>query len=367
MPALHRSVGRYLAVAAAFLAAACGDSTGPGPAKPVDPLATVANIQGLNTSFASPAFQSFSLAAVYSPAATSALGPLRTLLRAARPSLAGHPLSAAESRRAAAAFSAAFVPSGGVISASVLPPAILGTTFEWNPSTLQYEATARTGAPTNGVRFILYALDVNGAPIVAQEIGYADILDESTSMTQQVHILVVGLDPAVTYLDYTVSATVTATSATLAVLGYITDGVDRLDFNATLTGTASSASFDIRFDVNAANAHVRLKVTLTSPATNVLKVTVNFRLQFGDELLAVTGSETLNFDTLEDTGSMTIMVNGGIYATVTIVDGNPTYTGGGGQELTADDLTALGAIFDAIGTVSNQFDALIAPAASLGA
>jgi hypothetical protein len=361
MPARYRHLGRPLAVAVALLGAACSDGTGPGPAKPVDPLATAANIQGLNTSFGSPAFQSFALAANYSPAATSALGPLRTLLRTAQPAFSGRALTAAESRGAAAAFSAALVPN-----AAVLPPAILGTTFEWNTSTAQYAATARTGAPVNGVRFILYALDVNGAPIVAQEIGYADLLDESTSSTQKIHILVVGLNPAVTYLDYTISATATAASATLAAFGYITDGVERLDFNATSTGTASSAAFDIRFDVNAAGAHVRLRFTLTAPAANVLKATVNLRLQFGDELLTVTGSETVNFNTQEDTGTLTVMVNGGIYATVSIVDGNPTYTGGGGQALTADDLTALNAIFAALGTVANQFDALIAPAASLG-
>ncbi len=366
MPARLHHPRRLLAAATALVVVACSDSTGPGPAKPADPLATAANIQGLSTTFSSPAFRSFSLAATYSPAATSSLGTLRTLLRTAQPALSGRPLTAAESRLAAASLNAAFVTSGGVISASVLPPAILGTTFEWNTATFQYEATARTGAPVNGVRFILYALDVNGAPIVAQEIGYADILDESTATTQKVHILVVGLDPAVTYLDYTISATATASSATLAVVGYITDGTNRLDFNATFTGTATSASFDIRFDVNAANAHVRLKFTLTAPAANVLKVTVNFRLQFGDEVVSVTGSETVNFNTQEDTGTLTVMVNGGIYAKVTIVDGNPTYTGGGGQALTADDLTALGAIFDALGTVANQFDALIAPAASLG-
>ena len=366
MPARHRVPGRYLAVAIALCSAACGDGTGPGPSKPVDPLATAANIQGLSTSFASPTFQSFSLAATYSPAATGAMGALRTLLRTARPAFQGRPLSAAESRLAAASFSAALVPSGGVIAASVLPPALLGKTFEWNTSTLQYEATARTGAPANGVRFILYALDVNGAPIVAQEIGYADILDESNATTQKVHILVVGLDPAVTYLDYTIGATTGVTSAMLAVVGYISDGTNRLDFNTTFTGTASSAAFDIRFDVNADDAHVRLKVTLTAPTANTLRAAVSFRLQFGDEVLVVTGSETVNLNTQEDTGTLTVMVNGGIYATVAIVGGNPTYTGGGGQALTADDLTALGAIFDAIGLVSNQFDALVAPAASLG-
>src|SRR5439155_449092 len=85
------------------------------------------------------------------------------------------------------------------------------------------------GAPSNGVRFILYALDLGGQPIATQPIGYADLMDESSGNAQTLHILVVGTttDPAVTYLDYTVSAIVGATSASGAVVGFISDGTER--------------------------------------------------------------------------------------------------------------------------------------------
>src|SRR5438046_8562479 len=75
------------------------------------------------------------------------------------------------------------------------------------------------------------------------------------------HVLVVGTttDPPVTYLDYAVSVTVGASTANVAVVGFITDGIERLDFNAAIGETTGSATFDIRFDVNAADAHVRLR------------------------------------------------------------------------------------------------------------
>jgi len=359
-------------VALALLAAACSDNP-LAPAKPADPLATAANVQALGTSFASPPFESFTFATTYVPTATSPLAALQPLLRAAQPTLVTRrALSPTESRLAATALRAALVPSGG-IAASIFPPAVvLGTTYTWNATTLQYEANdpaVLPGAPSNGVRFILYALDLGGQPIATQPIGYADLMDESSGNAQTLHILVVGTttDPPVTYLDYTVSGTVGATSASGTVVGFISDGTQRLDFNVAIAQTTGSATFDIRFDVNATDSHVRLRMTLTAPDQNTLRLAIDFRLQFGTEVVTVRGTETVDLVTLSTSGTVTVLVGGGIYATITETDGSIPCAGGGGQELTADDLTALHAIFDAIATTFQQFDALFAPAGSLGA
>ena len=360
-------------LALALLAAACSDNP-LAPAKPADPLATAANVQALGTSFASPAFESFTFASTYVPTAASPLAALRPLLRAAQPTLVTRrALSPTESRLVATALRAALVPSSGAIAASIFPPAVvLGTTYTWNATTLQYEANdpaVLPGAPSNGVRFILYALDLGGQPIATQPIGYADLMDESSGNAQTLHILVVGTttDPAVTYLDYTVSAIVGATSASGAVVGFISDGTQRLDFNVAIAQTAANASFDIRFDVNAADAHVRLRMTYTLPDQNTLRLAIDFRLQFGTEVLTVRGTETLDLVTLTTSGTVTVLVDGGIYATITETHGSLSIVGGGGQDLTADDYTALNAIFDAIGATFTRFDALLAPGASVGA
>src|SRR5947209_3628477 len=373
MPARHRSLLPYLAVAAALLAAACGDNP-LQPKKPADPLATAANVQALGTSFTSLPFQSFSFATTYVPTAASPMAALRPLLRAAQPTLVtGRALSLAESRLAATALRAALVPSSGTIAASIFPPAVvLGTTYTWNATTFQYEANDPAvvpGAPSNRLRFVLYALDLAGQPIATQPIGRADFMDESSGNTQTLHVLVVGTttDPPVTYLDYAVSVTLGAGTANVAVAGFITDGIERLDFNAAIGETSGSATFDIRFDVNAAHAHVRLRMTLTAPDQKTLRLAINFRLQFGSEVVTVTGTQTLDLTTLSESATLTVLGDGGIYATITETDGSNTFAGGGGQELTADDLTALRAIFDAIATTVQQFDALFAPAGSLGA
>src|SRR2546426_3121640 len=194
MPARHRSLLPYLAAAAALLAAACGDNP-LQPKKPADPLATAANVQALGTSFPSLPFQSFSFATTYVPTAASPMAALRPLLRAAQPTLVTRrALSLAESRLAATALRAALVPSSGAVAASIFPPGVvLGTTYTWNATTFQYEANDPAvvpGAPSNGVRFILYALDLAGQPIATQPIGYADLMDESSGNTQTLHVLV---------------------------------------------------------------------------------------------------------------------------------------------------------------------------------
>ena len=158
-----------------------------------------------------------------------------------------------------------------------------------------------------------------------------------------------------------------ATSASGAVVGFISDGTQRLDFNVAIAQTAANATFDIRFDVNAADAHVRLRMTYTLPDQNTLRLAIDFRLQFGTEVLTVRGTETLDLVTLTTSGTVTVLVDGGIYATITETDGSLSIVGGGGQDLTADDYTALNAIFDAIGATFTRFDALLAPGASVGA
>jgi len=338
------------------LASACGDNgTGPGPMKPADPLATAANIEALNTSFSSQAFEAFALASFYSPAATSSFGVLRTLLPTAGPALAGRPPSLTESRLAAAALRAALVPSSGAIPASVLPPEVLGKTFEWDTvGSSGYIATDRTGADSKGVRFILYALDPVYPILPLQEIGYADLIDESTNSVQTLHILVVGNIGPTTYMDYRVSATTTK----VTVVGFITDGVHRLDFNCTLSGNV----LDIRFDMNADDAHVRLAITASVPDANTTILAIDFRLQFGTEVVTVKGTLT---ETTTTSGNLTVRVNGGVYPTVTITDDVASFAPGAGLELTADDFTALNAIYDAVFGVLFRFFDLLAPALGL--
>ena len=103
-----------------------------------------------------------------------------------------------------------------------------------------------TGAPANGVRFILYAINpVTGEPVdPLQEVGYADLLDQSTGSSNSVRVQLVSNN--VTYFDYGVTGSSTASSAQVVVDGYVTDGTTRVNFdlNTSAVQTGSEAGLD---------------------------------------------------------------------------------------------------------------------------
>ncbi len=62
--------------------------------------------------------------------------------------------------------------------------------------------TDRTGAPANGVRFLIYAVNpITFVPVEPlQEVGYVQLTDLSGSSTQAARVIVVSGET--TYLDY---------------------------------------------------------------------------------------------------------------------------------------------------------------------
>jgi hypothetical protein len=92
------------------------------------------------------------------------------------------------------------------LSTAAIPAEYLGVTFVYDVATDGYVASDLTGAPSGGVRFLLYAVNpVTGLPIEPLvEIGYADITASETASSSTVRIIVVS--GGVTYLDYAVAA-----------------------------------------------------------------------------------------------------------------------------------------------------------------
>src|SRR5574341_1180466 len=131
---------------------------------------------------------------------------------------------------------------------AVIPAAALGKTFTYNPDTEAYELSDRTGAPSNGVRFILYAVNpvTHTVTTPLTEVGYADLLDESAGATVQLHlkayITASGNTPLI---DYTVSATLQGsptapTGATVTADGYLSDGTNTVEFDLSQTYSTTS-------------------------------------------------------------------------------------------------------------------------------
>jgi len=367
-------------LALAVFSAACSDNA-VAPKSPADPQATAAELAALGSVFNAAPLQS--LSAISPAVTTTAAAPLRALALAGstNPLRSSARLRPYADRIDGARMFSRLLPEMSVSGvAALFPPALVGKTFEWDFTLSQYDTTARAGAPATGVRFILYAIDpltgYPAGPAPGTEVGYIDIIDETGSGSPKVHVIVAGVGGTPVYLDYTVRiGGQSPTSVTINTTGYITNGADSPDslrFNgaitAALSGSSISVTEDVSFDVNSHDIHVRnwQRVTITeTTTTTTISLRISFRFEHGGEVITLDGS--LDADTLGNvTGEFTARVDGGLYATCTVVGSSNTYTltcqGADADGLSADDDAALDALGAAAGNVTSIFEGMLGPA-----
>jgi hypothetical protein len=150
------------------------------------------NLQTVAGVVSSPTFSSFGAlrTATGSPvAAPTVSGALLAAAPITPPATSTQAYAGAPARLEALRLAAATLGSG--IAASVIPPAQIGKVYVWDVTTHAY--VAQSGGPTNGVRVILYAVNSSDQVIEpTTAVGYVDLLDESTSSTNSLHVLVYG-------------------------------------------------------------------------------------------------------------------------------------------------------------------------------
>jgi hypothetical protein len=243
----------------------------------------------------------------------------------------------------------------------VIPPPLLGTTFVYDPALGDYVPDHdRPGAPANGVRFILYAVNpITEEPIVGTEVGWADLLDESASVESGIALRLRVVSDGVTYLDYGITAEGGLTSATLGVSGFLTDGTTRLDFDIDvayrLQGGRELLDVDFVFDVPGRGFHVEGSARGVEGGSGEVDMTI----RFGPDRIALAAELS------ETTVDATVRVNGDLFATITGDREHPDIRGAGGRELTQRELEVLGRI---LWLVEQQFEllgCLLAPASGV--
>jgi len=372
-------------MALALLAAACSDNS-VAPKSPADPQATAAELAALGTVFNAAPLQS--LSSVSTSITPSAPAPLAALALAGSTNPLDHSTRLQPYARridAARVFARLLKPEMSVNAvAALFPPALVGKTFEWDFTALQYDTTARTGAPSNGVRFILYAIDPltlePAGPAPGTEVGYIDLKDEGSASQPKVHVIVAGVGGAPVYVDYTVTLTSQSPSVKITTAGYITNGAgspDSLRFNgaitAALSGSSSSTTVvvteDVSFDVNSHAIHVRnwQRVTITQSGNELaLSLRLSFRFEHAGEVVTLEGSLDVNETTGDVAGTFTSKVDGGLYATCSVTGTSNSYTltcqGADADGLSADDNAALDALGSAAGSVTSIFEGILGPA-----
>jgi hypothetical protein len=345
---------RSLAAAGLALALAGCKNDGASPSA-FDPQGTAADMAAAQDAFASGPSASFaavapdiSLALSGSPLVASSAA-----LALSRPSKA----SERYTRQIAA-----LVSSGGSgIQASVvgIPVEVAGKTFVWDESTDTYVVSDVSGAPSNGVRFLLYAVDpVTYRPVEpVVETGYVDVIDQSSSELVNVRIKVV--EATVTYLDYQVVESATVSSGLVTISGFAFNGTTRANFTLKNTVTSNAGGLvlvlDYELDVPSRHLSIDWTATFANISETAVAVTLDLTVSGSNGDVRIVGTSGVNG------GTFTVKVNGDTFATITFTASALTIVGAAGDPLTPDEEQALEAVFDSYEGSLNAFTDLLMP------
>ena len=178
---------------------------------------------------------------------------------------------------------ASLVPKGGrgiQASAAAVPASYLGATFVWDETTHGYVQSDLAGAPSTGVRFLLYAVDPVTGQVVepAVEVGYVDIIDQSTSTATSFRVKVV--EGSIVYLDYTVAASGGVSGALVTVSGFASNGTTLANFTLknTISENAGGLVLSLDYDLNLPSRGVALNWTATFANISDTQVVVTLDL-----------------------------------------------------------------------------------------
>ena len=245
----------------------------------------------------------------------------------------------------------------------VMRASVLGKTFVYDAVARTYVADpSRTGAPPNGVRFILYETTATGDPIAGREIGYADVTDERASSATTAGVRLVVVSGGVTYLSYSFDLTGSLDAATFDVRGFLSNGTERIEFSIKtaqqLFGQGGTATLDATLTVPQHDFVVTAKLQGMAGESN------------GDgqiDLTVQSGADKIVIDaqTVEGQLDATFTVNGHLLATATGDPTTPVIRGEGGRELTEEELHALGAIVGMADSLFKFVSDLLQPAGML--
>ncbi len=301
------------------------------------------------------------VAAVEKVAASSALGSLQQVTRfggdaalsAARlaPDTWSPGLAGAVSRISGSAVDA------GTFLIPVMRASALGKVFTYDATLKRYVPSTRTGAPANGVRFVLYDEGANNEPITSREIGYADLTDEKRATAGVAGIKLVVVIDGVTRLSYAFDVSVPGGAPNLNVQGFVVDGEDRLNFTiGASSALLGSGPATVQATIEAPRQGFEVKATL--------KGAPNDRRNGEIDLVITSASDELVVDASTVNGVLdaTFTVNGTLFARAKGSVESPVITGENGRALTPDELRALQKVVDMADAVFSLVDDLVEPA-----
>lgn len=364
-------MNRHLRIALVLLAAATGagcsrdNATAPAPAPSTSSGAvlTPATQSGLATMQAaleSPSWQSLDALRLAGSPAASAVGSVRPMLdRAAATPTAVTTATSSLVRDVAEALRQRVAASS---EAKVIPSSVLGTTYVFDPETHRYVADPdRAGAPENGVRYILYAVNpFTHEPVVSAEIGYADLTDEGNDTPNTAALRLVAVSNGVTFVDYRVSLAGSDGSGELAVEGTFFDGKKHLAFviHALAEQSAEGQVLAVRFRLTVPEDDF----SLVNEAHAVAKdgvAHVDQAIAIGDHRFVIASVHRL------DEVDATVTVDGALFAQIHGGAGTLTVVGPDGEPLSLEHRVALWRLLGLFHGISGLLHCLLMPVSAL--
>lgn len=329
--------------------AACGgnDATGPGTARPsldATTIGTSANrLQAVTTQPVLVAMlaqgsalglPSFARGVARLPRLTSRLAP-GAMSSASR--------LVPSARIAGSALASRFSPSPGHATigdpTALIPDTLFGRTLVPDASGAFAVDPTLTGAPSNGVRFMVRT------PGTTLDIGYADLTESVSGATSTLTLDV--KTPAGTVVMHNVeTATSGSTSATDDFAGYATNGTDRMDYTVHIQSTATRTVATTT--IGAPSANVAVADTSVTDGMTASDVHVS-RITVGSTVIRITTPTVVDplYGGYTDSDTSKVTVNGAAFATITVdQSGNASITAPDGSALSSSDMGALNAVGD---------------------
>ena len=332
--------------------AACDDSTNPGDS--FDPSASAADLEAVGSAFNTDVYESLSkmggdfggVAAAPALAASVVDAGWIVVSSPENWQLYGGEIANALLSRSAAA---------------LLSPDTFGGRRYVHKAEGHCHTRDRAGAPANGIRFILYEVNpITGEPGTT-EIGWVDVMDESTDLAAVVRLSV--LSGEIEFINYTVSASGVINSVSLDIDGWVTDGTTQVNFtlNHSIDATFATAraEIDYQIDVPSRDFSVAANMVVEFDAeTQAGTITIVASFSQANNNVVVQGS----IDSQSDSGTLEVLVNGNLFATITFAGESITVAGPDGNALSQEHAQALRKITDALGDIfDGTFEDLFSP------
>ena len=329
---------------------ACETSTGPDDED--DFRAILSDYEALDQALASNTWASFRALGGRTPysASPAAIDAVGALGEAQRPR--------AFAARLAERLAEGTLGEGGPAGAPIISTTHRGKTFVYDPGSDEYVVDpARTGAPPTGTRFIIYRVDSSGRPILGQETGYADLVDEGDAGSVDVALHLTVVQEGSVVLDYRTALDDDPSRSTLGVHGFLEgDGV-RLDFEIDAAGRKTTPpQLDVAFEIG-------MDARDFSIVGDVHGVEGGAGGEGDVDITVRHGEHSVRVDAQAERGELdaVVYVNGDVFATATGDAQSPTLLGRFGDPITGIELLALLRIMDGVEDVFDLLEDLLDP------